>query len=565
MNALRHPNIVDVEDLSTEGELHYLVMELLEGETLGARLEREKRLALPAVLDVIRPVSSALAAAHARGMVHRDLKPENVFLARDERGNELTKLLDFGIVKLHEPGPRANGARTTQAGMLLGTPAYMSPEQCCASDTIDARSDVYSLGVVVYEALSGRLPFVRSHVLGLLAAHQFDAPVPLARAEPSVPPAVSDVVMHALQKSAADRPETIVVFAEALERAMLGKPSSVPEIRSAPPLEVQRLQTRNVGGKLADIVGKRISSGTLNIPSMPETCLHCMEILRQPRVRIPELADRVRRDPLLSARLLTLAGSSALGSREKVVDVDVALVRVGIEACRGIVVEMAARQVFVSRDPRLRARLRSIWERSLAVGTAASLLATAVGSPIARGAAHSAGLVSEIGHPILAALLLDVERASGSQGGVQGASSWVTDEVFAAVVAEHGRSVGARAAAEWRLPPELEGPIANHDTWDEPGGIASIRDLVRVGGLLATLAGHPVVGESAVDPVALEMGRARLGLSGDDEAKIVLQIPALVLAQVGGTPRAATRNEPVGDVRSTRVVRGKTSIAKALP
>ena len=537
VNALRHPNIVDIEDLSTEGDLHFLVMELLEGETLGARLERERRLSGQCVLDILRPIASALTAAHGRGMVHRDLKPENVFLARDASGAIRVKLLDFGIVKLHADG----APNATQAGMLLGTPAYMSPEQC-AGQPIDCRSDIYSLGVFAYEALVGRLPFVRTNVLALLAAHQFDTPIPPARAERSVQAAVSDVVMQALQKAPGARMQSATALADGFERAVLGRTAlavSEPSVS----IEVQRAQTRKVGGKLSFIVGKRIAAGTLHIPSMPESCMQCMELLAQPRVRMGDLAQRVGRDPLLSTRVLALAGSSALGAREKIVDIETALVRVGIDAFRGIVVEMAARQVFVSRDARLRARLRSIWERSVAVGVAAGGLASAIGSPISRGAAHSAGLVSEIGHPILAAFLLDVERASGARGAET--TSWVTDEVFAGVVAENGREVGARVAAEWRLPPELEGPIVHSGTWDDRGGSGSMRDVVRVAGMLATLAGFCAVGEIAVDPVALEEGRKRLPLGPDAEARLIERIPALVLEQIGGgaakSPSRVTR------------------------
>jgi serine/threonine-protein kinase len=143
-NRIRHPGIVDVFDLGTAHGLHFLVMEFLEGETLGARLERVKRLSPRDVVELFDDVADALAAAHERGIVHRDLKPENIFLAHGAAG-EVVKVLDFGIAKLIGHAD----VRRTSAGLVLGTPAYMSPEQCVGAADLDGRSDIYSLGVVI--------------------------------------------------------------------------------------------------------------------------------------------------------------------------------------------------------------------------------------------------------------------------------------------------------------------------------------------------------------------------------------------------------------------------------
>ena len=518
INALHHPNIVDVIDLAHEGDLHYLVMELLEGETLGARLERVKRLDLSALIAIARPVASALQAVHDKGMVHRDLKPENIFLARDGQGRERPTLLDFGVVKVADgdtPG-------RTRAGLLLGTPAYMSPEQCAGLAEVDARSDVYSFGAVVYEAITGRRPFVRSNVLAVLSAHQCETPLPPSRLVPELSTRVSSVILRALAKSPDERHASAVEFAEDLARAA---EDSVTRDRR---LQRKRItQTRNVGSKLAEIVGQRIAQGTLALPSMPEACAQCLELLRVEPILLSEIVGRVLRDPLLTARILN-AARSRNGTR--VADVEKALARLGVDATRAILEELSARQVFVSRDPRLRERLRAIWERSVAVSLAAARLVDEVETTIPRGEAQSAGLVAEIGHPILAALLLDVERTSSRKDGEEG--SWITDEVFAAVVAEHGGPVGAKVATQWGLDPEIVRTIEGLDEWDDEPGTR--RDLVRLAAELASEAGYLGPGGRAARDAVTTAGRMRFGLAIEAQGRIVGALPLLVQEQLGG-------------------------------
>jgi HD-like signal output (HDOD) protein/tRNA A-37 threonylcarbamoyl transferase component Bud32 len=518
INALHHPNIVEVIDLAHEGEFHYLVMELLEGETLGARLERVKRLELAALVAIARPVASALEAVHAKGMVHRDLKPENIFLARDGQGRERPTLLDFGVVKVADgdtPG-------RTRAGLLLGTPAYMSPEQCAGLAQVDARSDVYSFGAVAYEAITGRRPFVRGNVLAVLSAHQCETPLAPSRLVPELSTRVSSVILRALAKSPDERYASAVEFAEELARAA---EDSVTRDRR---LQRKRItQTRNVGSKLAEIVGQRIAQGTLALPSMPEVCAQCLELLRVEPALLAEVADRVCRDPLLAARILTVARPRD-GAR--VADVETALERLGVEAIRAILAEMAARQVFVSRDPRLRERLRAIWERSIALSLAAARLVDEVETTITRGEAQSAGLLAEIGHPILAALLLDVERSSSPKEGEEG--SWITDEVFAAVVAEHGGPVGAKVATQWGLDPEIVRTIEGLDEWDDEPG--TLRDLVRLAAELASEAGYLGPGGRPARDAVAAAGRLRFGLAIEAQGRIVGALPLLVREQLGG-------------------------------
>ncbi|HEX5058635.1 MAG TPA: serine/threonine-protein kinase [Kofleriaceae bacterium] len=155
--SISDPGIVQIFDFGNQPDGQaYIVMELLEGEPLDTRLERQGRLPIDETLRIMRQVASSLGAAHARGIVHRDLKPENIFMVRDPEvvGGERAKLLDFGIAKLGEQ----SGVQT-QTNMIMGTPAYMSPEQCRGAKHIDARSDVYALGCVMFTLLTGRPPF----------------------------------------------------------------------------------------------------------------------------------------------------------------------------------------------------------------------------------------------------------------------------------------------------------------------------------------------------------------------------------------------------------------------
>jgi tRNA A-37 threonylcarbamoyl transferase component Bud32 len=200
---IEHPNVVKVlEAGELRGGIPFIVMELLEGESLGTRLEREP-LAFLDALDVLEQVCEALAAGHEQAIVHRDLKPDNIFLLASAKPAERVKVLDFGLAKAD--APRGDQASRTQTGTILGSPNYMSPEQARGAAAGPA-SDIYSLGVIAYKLFLGSRPFLAETVPDLLAKHIHDPPPTPSALWPRVPPPLENLLLGMLEKDPARRP-----------------------------------------------------------------------------------------------------------------------------------------------------------------------------------------------------------------------------------------------------------------------------------------------------------------------------------------------------------------------
>jgi serine/threonine protein kinase len=232
--ALEHPNVVNVYDVfELEDGSPVMVMAFLSGETLGCRLEREGMLPLGDLADVLVPVISAVGFAHSRGIVHRDLKPENVFLASDGG----VKVLDFGIAKLMNPDEH-DARALTRTGMVIGTPGYMAPEQCFGESDIDHQADVWAIGAIAYEALSG-YPAVSASTFGQ-ALKQFASKttVPIALRAPELPSEIASLVDRMIAVERHERPIDLREAYEAfLRHACVGAPAfgaPVPRVSQLP-------------------------------------------------------------------------------------------------------------------------------------------------------------------------------------------------------------------------------------------------------------------------------------------------------------------------------------------
>jgi serine/threonine-protein kinase len=230
--GLSHPNVVAVYDAGEDGGRPYIVMELVRGETLAAVLARRRRLPAGEVVDLGSQAAAGLEHAHEHGLVHRDVKPQNLLL----RDDGTLKIADFGIAR-----PASSTERLTEAGTVLGTAAYLAPEQATGAP-VSAAADVYALGVVLYEALTGRTPYPATSLGELLAAQQAGVPAPVRELAPETPEPLEDIVMRCLARNPAYRPASAAEVAR-----LLGTASPEPPTRPLPAPRRPSRRPRGVG------------------------------------------------------------------------------------------------------------------------------------------------------------------------------------------------------------------------------------------------------------------------------------------------------------------------------
>ena len=225
VGQLEHPNIVTLYDAGETGGLFYLAMQFIEGETLQDRLARQRSFSMAEVQDIFGQISAGLDYAHQRGVIHRDIKPANIMITN----KGLVKLTDFGIAKLA-------GGGVTSTGLVVGTPSYMSPEQALGRP-LDGRSDIFSLGSILYEMMTGEMAFPGQNVTTVMYKIVHETPTPLAALQPGLDPAVEAVVLKALAKSPDQRFQTCSEFAAALEYNISQAGAAIPRtaVVYAPP------------------------------------------------------------------------------------------------------------------------------------------------------------------------------------------------------------------------------------------------------------------------------------------------------------------------------------------
>jgi serine/threonine-protein kinase len=220
-SSIGNPHIIDISDFGDlpDGST-YFVMEYLEGKSIIQLTDKEKRLPIDRIAHIAIQMAHGLAAAHAAGIIHRDLKPENIFVVTRGNDKDFIKILDFGIAKVSTSAD----TRLTRAGAVFGTPHYMSPEQA-AGAPLDHRTDIYSMGVMLYELVSGQLPFVADNFMGILSQHMYQAPVPLREICPpdQCPPSLEALVLKCMSKAPEARYADMDALAADLERLRAGE------------------------------------------------------------------------------------------------------------------------------------------------------------------------------------------------------------------------------------------------------------------------------------------------------------------------------------------------------
>ncbi|HTL32128.1 MAG TPA: serine/threonine-protein kinase, partial [Kofleriaceae bacterium] len=257
MAKLDHPNCVSVLDFGVWENAPYLVMDFVDGVTLRSRLDKQKRIPPIEALQITRQILSGLAHAHKQSVFHRDVKPANIMISQEIGHGELVRILDFGLARL-----QGNvGRDATQTNMVVGTPNYMAPEQTVPGSTVDERTDLYAVGVVLYEMVVGDRPFVAEETLQLLGMHRA-APIPrlanVVNKKVEVPNGLQEVIDKAMAKSPKDRYQTAIEMADAVSEVIARKDSTdldvtLPKMKSGPVALPPRTDSIGTASTVMDI------------------------------------------------------------------------------------------------------------------------------------------------------------------------------------------------------------------------------------------------------------------------------------------------------------------------
>jgi HD-like signal output (HDOD) protein len=493
---------------------------------------------------------SALDAAHARGLVHRDIKPENIFLRDHPDYPDFVKLLDFGIAKL-TTGSQSVVGHQTKTGAVLGTPAYMSPEQCLGEGNIDLRSDVYSLGVVLYQMVTGQVPFDGDSLGRLIVCHVQEPPLPPLSVNPGISRALNDVVLRALQKRPQDRFASMKEMREALDLAVgavaarrvptpifglrppgAGNatlfPHAAPQenatamlrppprggVRAggAPVAEIRqegssRAIVSDSTDRMKGLVLARLQEDQFPLPALPPATVDCIERAETGKLTFPEAALILGQVPWLRSRIMKLANSAAFPSLMPATTLELAIARLGLQGLVEALLEIAVREILDGRTPRVREAMRRMWPHSLGVAMLANETCQALGRPQDGHHAHLAGLFVQVGRPLTGSFLLEAEQQLQRQG----ERVVMTDPLWFGIIEMTYRPCTRALLREWRLPDAFADAVTA--TAYEPSEGRSLRNIIRFAEALCHRLGVTFPGRNPTDVErTFQEGRSVLGI-----------------------------------------------------
>lgn len=316
ISSFSHPNIITAYDFGVDQGKVFLVMEYVEGASFLDVLTENKRIPWRRAVEIFIQMCDALAYAHAREIIHRDIKPSNVMLTRDDRGRDLVKIVDFGVAKVLNAGPQSHAPKT-RTGVVFGSPPYMSPEQC-TGHAPDFRSDIYSLGCVMYEALTGRMPINGENSLEILHKQVISIPLEFHELSPAVdvPSGLEKIVFKALEKDVENRYQTMRELKADLTN-LIDDAKFVPAVPEVPTVVAQRDHRRQYIAATAAIL-LAVSVSTITFPKSraehADLTIHSApvaEVIPQPSslplVVAPTKCPTLKDEKALSAAVLTLA------------------------------------------------------------------------------------------------------------------------------------------------------------------------------------------------------------------------------------------------------------------
>lgn len=595
VNDIRHPHVVEITDFGQVDGRYYLIMELLEGETLADYMAQCGALSATEVVRIGSQIASALDAAHRHGIVHRDLKPDNIFLIEHQDYPTFVKVLDFGVAKLMGPKHRARG-RLTEVGALIGTPHYMSPEQCLGELDVGPLSDVYSLGIMLYEMACGELPFDSDNLSRLLLSHINETPPPVSSHGYELPEFLTEAIDKAIRKTPEERHPSMQAFRGALLRdprlsgeaidellSMAGlsamdatlpaeaapppvsrRQQPVSNARKPPPsrTQVEKARTmaatrtkideredvdaqcgiapgdedrpQRVSHKLASIIRDRVQSQNLVLPTMPQVAVECVRLLGEESSTFSKLARTLEQDPLLAAQVLKVANSVAFVSSEKARTLEQAVSRLGGRQLRLLLIELSAHKVFQSREKRIRDAFNGIWEHSLAVALLSRALCIRCGKREDAETAHLAGLLHDLGKPMVGSMLLEAERCLSARE-----ERFMTPGLWMQVVEDGHREVGKAIVTSWKMPDEVGIALEHCGSYDGMQPL-HVRNFVTLGNALAKRAGY-CLGTTDRSGVAelIEEGFTLLQLDEEDVVELVEEVGGQVGGRVSDAPAVA--------------------------